>query len=124
MAHVPVPQLNLVQSWLQPLHADFFRPHPPCSSASSVKINFDNICPPNAKLLRARFLNALFEDRLAILHSHIIIATDPSQSEEKARVGMLSQSLEWFSSIRSRYYTPIFRVLAILLALPKLQHKL
>lgn len=119
------PQLDYAQAWLQPLHADLFVLRPHCDNLSPVEISLDNIFPSNAKLLPARLLNSLLKDHLATLNTHVVIATDASQRDEKAGVGIYSQSLDWSFSIRLPDYTPIFQaeLLAIILALKKLQHR-
>lgn len=64
-----------------------------------MEISFNDIFPPNVKLVLARFLNGLLEDHLTTF-IHIIITTNALQNYEKAGVGILSQSPGCSFSIR------------------------
>lgn len=97
---------------------------PPCISLPSAEINFDNIFPPNAKMVPVRFLNGLLEDHLYTLLSQIVIASDATLSEDKTGVGIFSKSLYWSYSVRLPHYTPIFQaeLLTVIVVLERLQH--
>lgn len=82
------PQVVFAQTLLEPLNVKLYEITPAKSTTVTLEIIFDNIYPNNAKHLSSQILNALLEDHLCHIHTNAIIATDASQNNEKAGVGI------------------------------------
>lgn len=111
-----------VQAELDPLNVNIREIACSDKPLPNIMIEFDNIFPSNAKLLPTTYLNGMLQDHLTQLGIDHVIATDASMNEEKAGVGIFSESLSWSYAVRLPDFTPIFlaELAAIILALRKL----
>lgn len=79
-----------VEAELEPLNVNVCEPNKPMAN---IKIEFDDIFSYNAKLLPITYLNDMLQDHLTQLEINNVVATDASMSDEKAGVGIFSESL-------------------------------
>uniref|UniRef100_L7LXP3 Putative tick transposon n=1 Tax=Rhipicephalus pulchellus TaxID=72859 RepID=L7LXP3_RHIPC len=116
------PQVIFTQHLLDPLQIKLNDIVVMSDRLSELAITYDDIFPNNAKLLPWNVLNGIFQDHLNQIGTTVVIATDASQCEEKAGVGIFSSQLDWSFSVRLPDYTQIFlaEFLAVILALRKL----
>ena len=111
-----------VQKKLESINVDIRKVIETNGSNKNIRIDYDEIFPPKSKFQSLRFLNDRLEDYLVHAQTNNIIATDASVHDEKAGVGIASQSLGWSFSVRLPNFTPVFEaeLVAIILALRKL----
>lgn len=116
------PQCVYAQTLLSPLNINIPSVMQMSWEALPVPLTFNNIFPNNAKRLPTRLLTGLLNDYLSNLDTYVVVATDASQLEERAGVGIFSPQLNWSFSIRLPDFTPIFyaEFMAIVIALKKL----
>lgn len=125
LAHWPrfhTPQIIFVKKKLDCINVDISTVIETNSSTLNIRIEYDEIFPPQAKLQSLRFLTTTLNDYLVHAETKNVIATDASVNNEKAGVGIASDSLGWSFSVRLPDFTPIFEaeLVAIILALRKI----
>lgn len=88
----------------------------------NITIQYDEIFPPNSKFQSRKFLKNRLHDYLVHAQPDNIIATDVSVNDERAALGIVSQSLGWSFAVRLPNFTPVFEadLMAIIMALRKL----